>query len=244
MKPTWQSDCGTVSLYLADCLGVLPNLLGVDAVVTDPPYGIAWDGINHGCINNRGAYNGYREVASRIKEEAEIQSDAIPFDPAPLTDRWECCFTGAQHFYDRLPPHGSLHCWNKKGTYKPMDHGDGDIVWCSRRRCSRIFDLVWRGLCRHAEQSERFEHPTQKPIALMAWMIELCGEPETTLDPFMGSGTTGVAAVRLGRKFIGVEIEERYFNIAKKRIIEALNSQPLFKDQEPQATQRILEGVA
>lgn len=236
---------GPCRLIRADCLEVLPTLGIVDAVVTDPPYGIKWDGINHGCLNgNRGMYNGHREIVSRVKDEAVIESDDVPFDPNPFLDLGVCCFTGAQHFYDRLPPGGSIHCWNKKGHYKPMDHGDGDIIWCSRRGCSRIFDLVWRGLCRHSENTERYQHPTQKPVALMAWMIELCGNPGAVLDPYMGSGSTGVACARDARRFVGIEIRKDYFDIACRRIEEAWGRGSLFDDTRKPEPELFSEGAA
>jgi len=91
-----------------------------------------------------------------------------------------------------------------------------------------------------ATNPERVGHPTQKPLALMKWCIEQAGNPETILDPFMGSGTTGVAAIQMGRKFIGIEREPKYFEIACKRIEQAVAQPQLF---EPEPVKHIQEAM-
>ena len=210
-EPDVVLDNGNVRLYCGDCLEILPTLEGVDAVVSDPPYGMKYrrSGSSKNSISSTG----------KVFTESIIGDDR-PFDPTPWILH-DCVFTGAQWFYDRLPPGGSLHCWDKRGNYKPLDQADADMVWCSRRKNSRVFHLVWRGLCRHAEHTQKFVHPTQKPVALMEWMIGMV-DGTTILDPFMGSGTTGVACVRTGRKFIGIELDRGYFDIAVNRIEKAL----------------------
>ena len=208
-----------IVLYCADCRELLEKIPAgmVDSVVADPPYGIGWDGIQ---AKGDLIYRGTRKQARRFGDEARVINDDVPFDPLPLTSRFPCCFTGAQYFYDRLPAGGSIHCWNKKGEYKPMDQGDADMVWSSKRQASRVFDLVWRGLCRHTEQSEKFVHPTQKPVLLMKWMMTLVDHSPCILDPFAGSGTTLVAAKLEGRRAIGIEISEAYCEIAKRRLLQ------------------------
>lgn len=205
MRPYYEQD--GITIYHGDCREVLPTLAQVDAVVSDPPYGCNWDGISSSGIHT------YQKHWT-----GSIHGDDKPFDPSPFITLGVIAFTGAQYFYDRLPPGGSLHCWNKKGNYTPLDQGDADMVWCSRPQASRIFDLVWRGICRHTENTERFHHPTLKPVALMRWMIALCGTPRRILDPFCGSGTTLLAAKELGLCAIGIEIEERYCEIAANRL--------------------------
>jgi site-specific DNA-methyltransferase (adenine-specific)/modification methylase len=204
--------------------------------VTDPPYGIEYDG-----VQSRAPliYRGSRDVPRRFGNAAQLVGDTEPFDPTPILIA-KAALTGAQHFYDRLPAGGSLHCWNKRGEYVPLDQGDADMVWCSEPQACRVFHLVWRGLCRHAEHTQKFDHPTQKPVALMAWMIGLCGDASCILDPYMGSGTTGVAAVRLGRAFIGIEIERRWFDVAVRRINAAMDETALL-DTAPAATAEQIE---
>lgn len=125
---------------------------------------------------------------------------------------------GAQHYYDKLPPGGTFHVWDKRGDYKPVHTADVDMVWINRKEVSRKFRLVWRGLCREAEHNSRIEHPTQKPIRVMRWVLDLFPDAALVLDPYMGSGTTLVAAHQVGRRAIGIEIEERYCEIAAKRL--------------------------
>ena len=115
--------------------------------------------------------------------------------------------------------------WDK--GHRNFSLADCEFAWSSQYKAARIFDYA-----RALAMQDGKEHPTQKPIALMAWCIELLPQPETILDPFMGSGTTGVAAVRLGRKFIGIEKEPKYFQIAKERIERELAQGQLFDPKE------------
>lgn len=215
LRPDYERN--GIALYCGDCLEILPELEpgSIDAVVTDPPYGMRYVG-HSGGGNSIHSHSGSGHSSGHIK--ARVLGDDIDFDPSPWT-RWPCVLTGANWFYDKLPAGGSLHSWDKRGEYRRTSFADADIVWCSRRIQSQTFRLVWRGLCRHAENTERILHPTQKPVSLMQWMIEMvssCGC--TILDPFLGSGTTAIAAIRTGRRCISIEKEPRYFDIAVKRI--------------------------
>src|SRR5678809_221277 len=226
---------GACDLYLGDCREILPTLGKVDAVVTDAPYGIAYKS----GPNSRSSIS---TVGKRF--ETTIAGDDRPFDPAPfLAITKSCCFTGAQHFSARLPEGGSFHVWNKRGPYAPIDQADGDLIWISRKVPLRIIDLVWRGLCRTTENTQPIVHPTQKPIELMRWCLEALPDCQTILDPFMGSGTTGVACVKLGRRFIGIEIEERYFDIACRRIEAATRQPDLFIEQPSPPKQMQMEAI-
>ena len=208
---------GDAVIMLGDCLEILPTLEKVDAVITDPPYGARY-------VSGPNSKNSISSIGKRFSEA--IRNDDKPFDPSPWVTFPECVMTGAQYFYDRLPAGGSLHCWDKRGDYKPLDQSDADIVWRKKGGASRTFHCVWRGICRQVEHDEPILHPTQKPVELMRWMVEMtCG---TVLDPFMGSGTTGVACMNLGRKFIGIEIEPKYFDIACRRIEDAQRQVRMF----------------
>jgi len=213
---------GDATLYLGDCREILPTLGRVDAVVTDPPYGI-------GYVSGPISKNSISSTGKRFS--VGIIGDDAPFDPAPFLEAaGVCIFTGAQHFAARLPG-GSYHVWNKRVGYAPLDQADGDLVWISgKMRALRIIDLLWRGICRSTENTDPIEHPTQKPIALMDWCLKQT-PADVTLDPFMGSGTTGVACANLGRKFIGIEIEPKYFDIACRRIEQAYKQPRLFADE-------------
>jgi len=106
------------------------------------------------------------------------------------------------------------------------DFADCELAWTNIDQAVRMINYLWNGFQR-AEPAPR-EHPTQKPIGVMKWCIEFLPDAQTILDPFMGSGTTGVAAVKLGRRFIGIEIEPKYFDIACRRISDALKQPDMF----------------
>lgn len=208
---------GSATLYLGDCLELISQLPEVGAVVSDPPYGAKY-------INGPISPSSISTTKKRTQEM--VRNDDRPFDPLPFVAFPECVLTGAQYYYDRLPAGGSLHCWDKRGDYKPLDQSDADIIWRKSPGASRTFRLVWRGICRHAEYHEEIVHPTQKPVALMDWMVRMT--EGAVLDPFMGSGSTGVACARLGRPFIGIELEPKYFGIACERISAAQSQGRLF----------------
>lgn len=206
----------TVRLYNGDCLEVLKTLdaESIDAIVTDPPYGMKYQ---RGDSNRTGACTTFK------KKSKPIEGDDKPFDPSPWLSFPLVALTGPQWFYDKLPSGGSWHCWNKRGDYKPLTQADADFVWLSSRINSRVLSLAWRGICRHAENRDKFEHPTQKPVVFMSWIFDLLKiKPGmTVLDPYMGSGTTGVACIKAGINFVGVEIDPAYFATAQRRIAEA-----------------------
>lgn len=222
-----------VDLYLGDCREILPTLGKVDAVVTDPPYGISHNG-------TRSAKHSISSNNRRRHAKVEIVGDDTPFDPTPFLLASEvACFTGAQHFAQLLPG-GTFHVWNKRGPYEPLHQSDGDLIWISGdKRALRIVDLVWRGICRTTEISGQIVHPTQKPVALMEWCIDRISG--AILDPFMGSGTTGVAAVNLGRNFTGIEIDPGHFDIARARIQAALDAPDMFIKTPEKAKQEAFE---
>jgi site-specific DNA-methyltransferase (adenine-specific)/modification methylase len=213
---------GDATLYLADCLEVLPTLGRVDAVVTDPPYGIA-----HKAHSNtpRNGWKGKKAYA-----DATIHGDAKDFDPTPWL-KHPCILWGANHYAQSLP-RGRWLVWNKLGHLEPWDSfSDVEIAWMNERGSDRLFSLLWKGLAQGEKTGggERF-HPTMKPVALMRWCLGFVPEAQVILDPYMGSGTTGVAALQLGRKFIGIELDPGYFDIACKRISEAWAQPRLFEE--------------
>ena len=203
---TWQVITG-------DCLDVLPTLGKVDAVITDPPYGIGFN-------------TDYRRFTGGVSKQlfayAAIINDDRPFDPAPFLHLGSTVVMfGANNFSDRLPK-GSWLIWDKRCNGKPLMTSDGEAAWCNRGHGIYIYNHVWDGFLRGPEQGTKRVHPTQKPIALMAWIIEKYTKPgATVLDPFCGSGTTGVACVQTGRHFIGIEIDSTYADIARQRIERA-----------------------
>jgi len=210
----------TVTLYHGDCLDLLP--IDADAVVSDPPYGCNYVG-SPGTTNGSSIHCKRQELRTR----ETVDGDDTPFEPSAFADM-PCVMSGAQHYYDRLPPGGSLHAWDKRGDYKRTTFADGDIVWFSGKTNCQVYRLVWRGLCRHVEHAEEFLHPTQKPVVLMEWMLDFVPEARKVLDPFMGSGTTGIACIRRGLDFIGVERDQGHFRNAVDRIRRELSQERLF----------------
>jgi DNA modification methylase len=217
---------GTASLYHGDCSDVLPLLGQLDAVITDPPYGI---GENARRIASRGN-------ASRPTDYGEFTWDREPIDSTLLhmviaSGRRAIVFGG--NFYP-VPPASCWLVWDKLNGAN--DFADCELAWTNLPTAVRIYRHRWNGMIRAGEErTQQRVHPTQKPVALMAWCIAQAGMPQSIVDPFMGSGTTGVAAVRMGRTFIGIERDATYFEIACERIENAQRQAPLFADV-PQPT--------
>lgn len=218
---------GDCALYLGDCLEVLPTLKPVDAVVTDPPYGIRLDkGMRYG---------GYDGLGRGIKRKPRIYEGGWDAE-RPTREAFDAILSaahrhivwGGNYFSDLLPVSQKWLWWDKLQTMPT--YSDGELAWTSLPGASTK-KFVYNGSGLHAREKER-HHPTQKPVALMEWCLGFLPDARTILDPFMGSGTTGVACVNLGRRFIGIEIDEGYFDIACRRIEEAYKQPRLF-DEEP-----------
>lgn len=218
---------GNATLYLGDCAEILPTLAKVDCVLTDPPYGIDFV---HGGNDNGGIGKG--KYATKFAGVA-IHGDTMPFDPSPfLSLSVPTILWGANHYCSRLPDSPSWLVWDKRAASgHTNDFANCEIAWTNTKGVARVFRHHWDGMMRASERGERF-HPTQKPIALMRFCIERITDAEVILDAYMGSGTTGVAAVQMGRKFIGIEREPKYFAIACERISNAQRQESLFDAYE------------
>jgi len=213
MKPYYSEDGCTI--YHGDCREILPLLEPVDLVLTDPPYGI---GFVHGAENIPNATK-FQGVA--------VIGDDQDFDPSPWLAFPSCILWGANHYCMRLPGEGRWLVWDKRDGYDcyGKDMSDVEIGWMSGpRRADRIHRQLWGGFLREGERETPRVHPTQKPVALMKWCLSFAAEAQLILDPFMGSGTTLRAAKDLGRKAIGIEIEERYCEIAATRLAQKVFS--------------------
>lgn len=219
----------SVTVYCGDCREILQILGRVDAVVTDPPYGIGFISPPAGPKHTLGKAT-----------IAPIVGDDAPFDPSFMM-AWPCVLFGADHYSERLPAGGVFHVWDKNcGRAGADNFSDAEIFWTSWTKKREVFRFLWKGFQQEGAGIKR-DHPTQKPEQLMRFCIRMLPDARTILDPFLGSGTTGVAAVKLGRKFIGIEIEEKYFSIACRRIQAALDAPDLFVEQPKAAKQESLE---
>jgi site-specific DNA-methyltransferase (adenine-specific) len=252
---------GNATLYLGDCLEILPTLEGVDAVVTDPPY------------SSGGAFRGDRTQSTLAKYQSSgVQKVHALFSGDNRDQRswayWVALWLGAAM---RSTTPGGMSClftdwrqlpsltdavqaagwvwrgvavWDKQNA-RPMPNrftAQAEfIVWATNGPRSTIaegasyHDGVFRVT---APPTAEREHSTQKPIGLLEYLVAVAPHGGTVLDPFMGSGTTGVACANLGRKFIGIEIEPKYFDISCKRIEDAYKQPSLFDDEpQPQPVQ-------
>ena len=209
---------GNATLYLGDCMDILPTLDTVDAVITDPPYGIG--------------ENAHR-IASRTKLAKTTDYGSFDWDSAPPDKKTiDACVSAGKYAilwggnYFELPPARGWLIWDKQNS---GNFADAEMAWTNLKMSVRMYRQMWNGMIREGEERGAPRvHPTQKPVALMSWCVNWAKGAETILDPFMGSGTTGVAAVQLGRKFIGIEREPKYFDIACERIENALRQERLF----------------
>ena len=196
---------GDATLYLGDCKDILPDLEMVDAVVTDPPYGI-----NIQKIWGKSDF-GYKQFENKewdkIRPNKTIIKQLIKKSENQII--W-----GGNYFTDYLPPTMRWLIWDK--GQRNFTLADFEMAWTSQDKASRIFNYP-----RAKRMQDGKQHPTQKPLALMDWCLSFLPDSKIIFDPFMGSGTTGVSSINLGKKFIGIEKEKDYFEIACKRISEA-----------------------
>lgn len=200
LKPYYQDE--SVTIYHGDCREILPQLPKVDLVLTDPPYGIGADKkMAHSSIRDNPKWTDdwdYRnpeamELALRLGNKAAV---------------W-----GGNYYTDVLPPSAAWLVWLKPEASTGFSLADFEMCWTSGTFAARSKTFNRR---------DGNEHPTQKPVGVMTWVMGYFPEAQTILDPFMGSGTTLVAAKLLGRKAIGIEIEEKYCEIAAKRLSQSV----------------------
>lgn len=222
LKTEWQSACGSVRLYCADCLDVLPHLRasGVSVVISDPPYGIGY---------NRGAEPQSKHRFANRGQLDVIVGDSEPFDPGPLL-QWPFILWGANNYASRLPDLPGWICWDKvvQNGLKGLRIAECEFAASNCVRRARVFRHLWSGAYRASERGV-YVHPTQKPVALMRFCLTLPGVPSgCVLDPYMGSGSTGIACVYERRPFIGIEIRRKHFDVAVERIARAMGAGTLF----------------
>jgi site-specific DNA-methyltransferase (adenine-specific) len=220
-----------VELYLGDSLEIAPTLQGVDAVISDPPYGMDWNPDTSRFTGGSWPRGGGND------EERRIMHDDEPFDPAPWLGYPKCVLWGFQHYASRLPVGTSL-VWIKRNDQSFGSFlSDAELAWMKGGYGAYCFRKIFNGSTRAADAGigayEKAVHPSQKPVALMAWCMDKAKVPEgaTVLDPYMGSGSTIIAAIRTGRKAIGIEKCPKHFQTACERIKRELAQGDLFLGQ-------------
>ncbi len=219
IEPTWKSNCGRARLWLADSANVMPATRKVDVVLTDPPYGI---GLKNGDVD------GHRSARSFvIKGDGDSTAGQSVLDLC--ASRGWATIAFASPWNPWRGKWRNLIVWDKGGGVG----GGGNVSTCLKRSWELI-QVARNGRLQvgRPESVVRFtmgpsdtsEHIAAKPVALIEWLLNIfTTENQIIFDPFMGSGTTGVAAINLGRRFLGVEIEKKHFRTAKRRIIQALS---------------------
>jgi site-specific DNA-methyltransferase (adenine-specific) len=227
VKPYYQDSA--VTIYHADCRTIIPHITeSVYLELTDPPYGggLAVDFADR--FKSKAGKWWKNSDRAHQQRHIPIHGDDSPFNPeillsVPAKAR---VLWGANWYASRLPDSGGWWIWDKRNGKRDVSEADwpmseAELAWTNIGKGVRIFRHTWFGLIRDSERGEH-NHPTQKPVELMKWCIEMskCPAGEIVLDPFMGSGTTLRATKDLGRKAIGIEIEEKYCEIAAKRMAQ------------------------
>jgi DNA modification methylase len=211
------------TLYHGDCLQVMKDIGSVDAVITDPPYGIKLG------RNGTGGFGSVSGENYRHRPDWDIEPISKEVIDLVLEKAKDVFIFGGQHYADKLPISPHWLVWDKVGGHQFKNpFSDCELIWTNNKtkKTTKKYVVIQQGFV--AEEKERF-HPTQKPVKLMKMIIaDYTEKGDTILDPFMGSGTTGVACAELGRKFIGIEIDEEYYKIAEKRIKTAYSQQVMF----------------
>jgi site-specific DNA-methyltransferase (adenine-specific)/modification methylase len=198
---------GNATLYLGDCVEILPTLTQIDAVVTDPPYGI----------------KRFEKGSLRFDKKGEYK-DGIKWDKKPPKEFFDMLLNvapqsiiwGSNNF--ELPTSEYFLVWDKQQTVD--NFASAELAYTNIKIPAKVFRF---GIHQHNKIEK--DHPTQKPESLMEWCISFCKDTQTVCDPFMGSGTTGVACAKMGKSFVGIEKDLKYFDIACKRI-ELAYAQP------------------
>lgn len=218
---------GNATLYLGDCLEVLPTLPKVDAMITDPPYGIGFAA--QPTMYQRKAGHGPAAWDNRAPSVNVLRKFVALARVAAI---W-----GGNYF--GLPPSRGWLGWVKPDSVPSM--ADFELAWTSEDRNAKVFHKSVKSSALEKDMVRGF-HPTQKPVSLMEWTASEIGVKGEILDPYMGSGTTGVAAVRMGLPFIGCEMDPKYFETACRRIEEAQKQTDLFQ-AEPAHKAKQLEII-
>jgi site-specific DNA-methyltransferase (adenine-specific)/modification methylase len=201
---------GNAELWHGDCREVLPLLPKHDLLLTDPPYGIegTWNGGNsHG-------WGAFRGEAAEWDERPEWFAELV------AKHAGQAIVWGGNYF--PLQPSGSWLVWDKLAGKTPCDQSDVEMAWTNMDGPARIYTHLWRGIMRDGEENVSRSaklHPNQKPVALLSWSLRTLGITDgLVIDPFMGSGSLGVACHRLGLHYLGIEIDPSHYATARKRL--------------------------
>lgn len=202
MKPYYQDR--SVTIYHGDCRQIVPQLGSFDLLLTDPPYGIGMDGGN---VGSKGANNFEK------KQWDTKPPDALLLQGLMITAQKTICWGGN---YMTLPPSRQWLVWDKGASFRGRTYAEAELAWTSFDANVKVFS--YNPLAKGDYKGKL--HPTQKPLEVIKWCINLAGDVQTILDPFAGSGTTGRAAKDLGKQAVLVEMDEQYCEIAAQRMAQ------------------------
>lgn len=214
IKPYYEHQ--GITIYHGDCREILPELSRFDLLLTDPPYGVGEaSGKNktRGCIT---AFAGAKNTFIKSRDYGDESWDNAPIDQSVIDDAVSLCkkaIIWGGNYYS-LPPSPSWLVWDKRNGAN--DFADCELAWSNLGCAVRKIEHLWNGMLRK-DNEERF-HPTQKPLGVMSWCVSLSKVTGTVLDPFMGSGTTLLAAKLHGLTAVGIEMSEKYCEIAAMRL--------------------------
>ena len=208
---------GNCELWHGDCREILPTLPNCDLILTDPPYGAAY------AANPLPVMSGGKRIATHEPSDWD-NCTPPPWLFGLLIDKAAMVIVWGGNYY-ALPPSRGWLTWRKPDAPPSMAHLE--LAWTNRDMNAKQLEHSIA-----ATNAERAGHPTQKPVRVMEWSLGFCPEAVTVCDPFMGSGTTGVACARMGLHFTGIERERKYFDIACRRIEQAYAQPSLFEDDK------------
>ena len=217
MKATPYYDRDGITIWHADCRDILPTIdpASVDLLLTDPPYGIDY------YVAPQIVGKGSRRIL--MGGRPRVIGDAAPFDPSHLRGFKRRVLWGAHNYADALPRSNGWIVWDKTGGGRGPNNtfSDVELAWTNVTTTPQIYRHLWKGLVRDSEAGHRVLHPTQKPVALMAWILERWTKSgDLILDPYMGSGPVARACQLLGRRYIGIELVEDYCKAAINRLAQ------------------------
>lgn len=207
-------DDGLITIYHGDCRRIVPQLPPVDLLLTDPPYGIN--------VAPKGQVGGAPHARIKSTRFKPVTWDSAPPPPwllEMLISHARASVLWGGNYYRSLAPASCWLVWDKRND--KTSFADCELAWTNFKRAVRIFRWRWSGMLQEdMKNKERRVHPTQKPVPLMSWCIGWAKAPTSILDPFMGSGTTLIAAQRLGLRAIGIDQDKAYCAASVARLRE------------------------
>ena len=216
---------GGCVLYLGNSLEIISEIGPVGAILTDPPYGYGYKPSRNGSRNSATFKRNFGPEHILLGDSGNMDFDPTPFLGLAKYQIW----WGGNCYANKLPNSKAWLTWFKADGNTKIDQGHAELAWTNLGFAIRGLNHRWCGMVRDSERGIQNVHPTQKPIVVMEWCLGFIPEGEVVLDPYLGSGSSLVACAKLGRKGIGIELDEDYFEIACRRVQAAYDQPDLFQ---------------